>query len=65
MEVPSWAWQKKLPEVTTYLAGQVDKIDPYVWPFLRDNLRGLSLPVQPTVSHYHAHLPASRLAADL
>ncbi|MBE7184321.1 MAG: DEAD/DEAH box helicase [Methylobacterium mesophilicum] len=38
MEVPSWAWQKKLPEVTTYLAGVVDGVDPYVWPFLRDNL---------------------------
>lgn len=38
MEVPSWAWQKKLPEVTTYLAGVVDEIDKYVWPFLRDNL---------------------------
>jgi replicative superfamily II helicase len=38
MEVPSWAWQKKLPEVTTYLAGVVDEIDNYVWPFLRDNL---------------------------
>ena len=38
MEVPTWAWQKKLPEVTTYLAGEVDEIDPYVWPFLRDNL---------------------------
>jgi replicative superfamily II helicase len=38
MEVPSWAWQKKLAEVTTYLAGVVDDIDPYVWPFLRDNL---------------------------
>jgi hypothetical protein len=21
IEVPTWAWQKKLPEVTTYLAG--------------------------------------------
>lgn len=38
IEVPSWAWQKKLPEVTTYLAGVVDEIDVYVWPFLRDNL---------------------------
>ncbi len=38
IEVPSWAWQKKLPEVTTYLAGAVDEIDAYVWPFLRDNL---------------------------
>lgn len=38
VEVPSWAWQKKLPELTTYLAAQVDAIDPFVWPFLRDNL---------------------------
>jgi replicative superfamily II helicase len=38
IEVPTWAWQGKLPEVITYLAGQVDQIDPYVWPFLRDNL---------------------------
>jgi replicative superfamily II helicase len=38
MEVPSWAWQKKLPEVTTYLAGVIDEIDAFVWPFLRDSL---------------------------
>jgi len=38
MEVPSWAWQRKLPEVETYLAATVDEINPYVWPFLRDNL---------------------------
>lgn len=38
MEVPSWAWQSKLPEVEAYLAAQVEKINPYVWPFLRDNL---------------------------
>lgn len=38
MEVPSWAWQKKFPEIITYLSGVVDEIDPYVWPFLRDNL---------------------------
>lgn len=38
LEVPSWAWQKKLPEITTYLASVVDDVDAYVWPFLRDNL---------------------------
>lgn len=38
MEVPTWAWQRKVSEVETYLAAQVDKIDSYVWPFLRDNL---------------------------
>ena len=38
MEVPSWAWQARLAEVTTFLAGEVDEIDRYVWPFLRDNL---------------------------
>lgn len=38
LEVPSWAWQKKLAEVTTYLAGEVDEIDKFVWPLLRDNL---------------------------
>ena len=38
MEAPSWAWQRKLPEIESYLASQVDDIDPYVWPFLRDNL---------------------------
>ena len=38
MEVPSWAWQKKLPEIIAYLSDVVDKIDAYVWPFLRDNL---------------------------
>ena len=38
IEVPSWAWNRKLDEVQQYLAGQVDDIDPFVWPFLRDNL---------------------------
>lgn len=38
MEVPSWAWQKKLAEVTTYLSNRIDEIGPYVWPFLRDHL---------------------------
>ncbi|MCP8939932.1 DEAD/DEAH box helicase [Alsobacter sp. SYSU M60028] len=38
MEVPSWAWQRKLPEIERYLAVVVDEIDPFVWPFLRDNL---------------------------
>ena len=38
MEVPSWAWQRKLPEVTSYLASEIDEIDKFVWPFLRDNL---------------------------
>jgi replicative superfamily II helicase len=38
MEVPSWAWQRKLPEIQDYLASVVDGIDGFVWPFLRDNL---------------------------
>ncbi len=38
LEVPSWAWQQKVPEIESYLASVVDDIDPYVWPFLRDNL---------------------------
>jgi replicative superfamily II helicase len=38
LEVPSWAWHRKLPEIESYLASQVDAIDSYVWPFLRDNL---------------------------
>ena len=38
IEVPSWAWQRKLPEVESFLASQVDAINLYVWPFLRDNL---------------------------
>lgn len=38
IEVPSWAWHKKLSEVTSYLAANVEDIDSYVWPFLRDNL---------------------------
>lgn len=38
LEVPSWAWQKKLAEIEPYLAQRVDAIDQYVWPFLRDNL---------------------------
>jgi replicative superfamily II helicase len=38
MEVPSWAWQSKIDELHQYLSAKVDKIDPFVWPFLRDNL---------------------------
>ncbi|MGY2049174.1 DEAD/DEAH box helicase [Methylobacterium sp. JK268] len=38
IEVPSWAWHRKLDEVQQYLSGKVDDIDPFVWPFLRDNL---------------------------
>lgn len=38
IEVPSWAWHRKLDEVQQYLSGQVDDIDAFVWPFLRDNL---------------------------
>jgi len=38
IEVPSWAWQRKLDEVQQYLADEVDDIDPFVWPLLRDNL---------------------------
>ncbi|HQT86484.1 MULTISPECIES: DEAD/DEAH box helicase family protein [Acidiphilium] len=38
VEVPSWAWNRKLPEVQDYLSQHVDAIDSYVWPFLRDNL---------------------------
>lgn len=38
IEVPSWAWNRKLDEVQQYLSGQVDDIDAFIWPFLRDNL---------------------------
>lgn len=38
IEVPSWAWHRKLDEVQQYLSGVVDGIDPFIWPFLRDNL---------------------------
>src|SRR5450759_4296149 len=38
MENPNHRPYAKLPEITAYLAGQVGKIDPFVWPFLRDNL---------------------------
>ena len=38
IEVPSWAWNRKLAELQNYLSQHVDQIDPYVWPFLRDNL---------------------------
>jgi len=38
IEVPSWAWHRKLDEIQQYLAGEVDDIDVFVWPFLRDNL---------------------------
>lgn len=38
VEVPSWAWQRKLPEIQDYLATVVGDIDDFVWPLLRDNL---------------------------
>jgi replicative superfamily II helicase len=38
IEVPSWAWHRKLGEVQEYLSGKVDRIDRFIWPFLRDNL---------------------------
>jgi replicative superfamily II helicase len=38
VEVPSWAWHRKLAEVQDYLSQQVENIDPFIWPFLRDNL---------------------------
>jgi replicative superfamily II helicase len=38
IEVPSWAWQRKLPEIQDLLATVVDGINDFVWPFLRDNL---------------------------
>jgi replicative superfamily II helicase len=38
IEVPSWAWQRKLGEVQEYLSGEVEDINPFIWPFLRDNL---------------------------
>jgi replicative superfamily II helicase len=38
MEVPSWAWHRRLGEIQEYLSGVVDDIDPFVWPLLRDNL---------------------------
>jgi replicative superfamily II helicase len=38
MEVPSWAWQRRVPEVQQYLADVVGEIDQFVWPFLRDIL---------------------------
>lgn len=38
VEVPSWAWNRKLPEVQDFLSQHVEEIDPYVWPFLRDHL---------------------------
>ena len=38
IEVPSWAWHRKLDEVQQYLSGVIDDIDPFIWPLLRDNL---------------------------
>ena len=38
IEVPSWAWNRKLPEQQDFLSQHVDAIDPYVWPFLCDSL---------------------------
>jgi replicative superfamily II helicase len=41
LEVPSWAWHRKLAEIQEYLSEQVDNINPFVWPFLRDNLAAI------------------------
>ena len=38
IEVPSWAWHKKIKEVQQFLSNEVKEIDDFVWPFLRDNL---------------------------
>ncbi len=38
IEAPSWAWNRKLPELQEFLSQHVDAIDSYVWPFLRDTL---------------------------
>ena len=38
IEVPSWAWNRKYDETRQYLSDKVNNIDPFVWPFLRDNL---------------------------
>ena len=38
VEVPSWAWQRKLAEIQDYLASVIGDVDDFVWPFLRDNL---------------------------
>lgn len=38
IEVPSWAWHRKLDEVQQYLSSVVDQINAFVWPFLRDTL---------------------------
>ena len=38
IEVPSWSWQRKFDEIRQYLSNKVDDIDPFVWPFLRDDL---------------------------
>ena len=38
IEVPSWAWHRKLDEVQQYLSGEVEEINAFVWPLLRDNL---------------------------
>ena len=38
VEVPSWAWQRKIADIQDYISKNVDKINPYVWPLLRDNL---------------------------
>ncbi|MGU3494570.1 DEAD/DEAH box helicase family protein [Xanthobacteraceae bacterium A53D] len=38
IEVPSWAWHRKIPEIQSFISQHVENIDPFVWPFLRDNL---------------------------
>jgi replicative superfamily II helicase len=38
MEVPTWAWHRKLAEIQDYLASVVGSINDFVWPLLRDNL---------------------------
>ena len=38
IEVPSWAWHQTVADVQRRLVSNVDDINPFVWPLLRDNL---------------------------
>lgn len=38
IEVPSWAWHRKVDEIQKYLADKIDTKNVFSWPFLRDNL---------------------------
>ena len=65
LEVPSWAWQRKLERDSGLPCMVVDDVDDFVWPFLRDNLAVCHCLVSRTAVDHHAAVSAGPSAADL